>query len=35
VARQKIPEDAAFTSWLDAQWARLDHELTRSSDSIP
>lgn len=35
VARQKIPEDAAFTSWLDTQWARLDHELARSTDNIP
>lgn len=29
VARQEIPEDDAFIPWLDAQWARRDHELVR------
>ena len=29
VARREIPEGAAFTPWLDAQWARRDSELLR------
>ena len=35
VPRQEIPAGPTFTDWLDTQWARLDHELTRSSDNIP
>ena len=31
VARQEIPGGAAFTPWLDAQWADLDHQLASSS----